>query len=242
MDVGGEVYHALNRANFRSRLFRTGAHYRDFLEIVEEVLEFVPMRILAYCLMPDHWHLVLYPRGDGDLARFLQRLTMTHTHRYHARTGTVGYGHLYQGRYKSLPVESGSHFFALVRYVERNAKRAGLVKQAEDWRWSSAHVRVYGNAEQKKILSPWPVPEPPDYRKWLNHSQGKEEIEKIRYAIKRSRPYGSESWVSKAAARFGLESTLRNPWRPAKGSEKGSRKLLKNQQSRAETRWRRDSR
>ena len=222
VDVGGEIYHVLNRANFRSRLFKTDRHYQDFLGIVEEAMEFVPMRILAYCLMPNHWHLVLYPRADGDLAKFLQRVTMTHTQRYHARTRTVGYGHVYQGRYKSLLVESDAHFLTLVRYVERNAKRAALVKKAEDWPWSSVHARVYGKAEQKKILSPWPVPEPPDYRQWLNHSQAQEEIEKIHYAIKRSRPYGSEKWVPKAVARFGLESTLRNPWRPGKGSGKGS--------------------
>ena len=149
---GGYDLSLPNRANFRARLFRTDAHYEDFLGIVEEALAFVPMRILAYCLMPNHWHLVVHPRADGDLARFLQRLTMTHTQRYHARTGTVGYGHLYQGRYKSLPVESDSHFLALVRYVERNAQRAALVKKAEDWPWSSVHVQVYGNAEQKKIL------------------------------------------------------------------------------------------
>lgn len=106
--------------------------------------------------------------------------------------------------------------------MERNAKRAALVEKAEDWPWSSVHVRVYGSAEEKKLRSPWPVPEPADDRKWLNHSQAKEAIEKIRYAIKRSRPYGSEPWVAKAVTRFGLESTLRNPWRPAKGSEKGS--------------------
>jgi len=86
VDVGGEIYHALNRANFRSPLFRTDAHYQDFLGIMEQALAFVPMRILAYCLMPNHWHRVLHPRADGDLARFLQRLTMTHTQRYHART------------------------------------------------------------------------------------------------------------------------------------------------------------
>ena len=222
MDVGGAVYHVLNRANFRSRLFRAETHYRDFLAILEESLAVVPMRILAYCLMPNHWHLVLYPRADGDLSRFMQRLTLTHTQRYHARTRTIGYGHIYQGRYKSLPVERGGHFLTLVRYVERNAKRAALVAKAEDWPWSSVHVRIYGTAEQRKILSPWPVPEPPDYGKWLNHSQGKEEIEKIRYAIQRSWPYGSEKWVAKAVARFGLESTLRNPWRPAKGGQKGS--------------------
>ena len=222
MDVGGEIYHALNRANFRSRLFKADAHYQDFLGIVEEVLQWVSMRILAYCLMPNHWHLVVQPRADGDLARFMQRVTMTHTQRYHARARTVGYGHLYQGRYKSLPVESDRHFLALVRYVERNAKRAALVKKAEDWPWSSVHVRLYGNAEQKKLLSPWPVPQPRDYLKWLNHSQPKEEIENIRYAIKRNRPYGSEKWVAKAVTQFGLESTLRNPWRPGKESGKGS--------------------
>jgi len=162
VDVGGMVYHVLNRANFRSRLFRTAAHYQEFLSIMEESLKFVPLRILAYCLMPNHWHLVLYPRADGDLVKFLQRVTLTHTQRYHAKTRTVGYGHVYQGRYKSLLVESDRHFLTLVRYVERNAKRAGLVKKAEEWPWSSVHVRLYGKAEQKKMLSPWPTPEPFD--------------------------------------------------------------------------------
>ena len=176
------------------------------------------MRILAYCLMPNHWHLVLYPREDGDLARFLRRVTMTHTQRYHAKSQTVGYGHIYQGRYKSLLVESDRHFLTLVRYVERNAARAGLVAKAEDWRWSSAHVRRYGRAEEKKLLSGWPVPEPPGYLKWVNRAEGKEQIEQIRQAIKRSRPYGSEKWVSKTVRRFGLESTMRNRGRPQKGS------------------------
>ena len=218
VDVGGMVYHVLNRANFRSRLFRTAAHYQEFLSIMEESLKFVPLRILAYCLMPNHWHLVLYPRADGDLVKFLQRVTLTHTQRYHAKTRTVGYGHVYQGRYKSLLVESDRHFLTLVRYVERNAKRAGLVKKAEEWPWSSVHVRLYGKAEQKKMLSPWPTPEPPDYVLWLNRSQGREEVEKIRYAIQRSRPYGSDKWVSNAIGKFGLKMTIRSPGRPKKGS------------------------
>ncbi len=216
--MGGMIYHALNRANFRSRLFREAAHYEDFLGILAESLSFVPMRILAYCLMPNHWHLVLYPRADGDLSAFLRRLTLTHTQRYHARTRTVGYGHVYQGRYKSLLVESDRHFLTLVRYVERNAQRAALVKKAEDWPWSSAHARLGGNEKQKKLLSPWPVVEPRPYREWLNQSQGKEEIENIRYAIKKSRPYASEPWLRKAVAQFGLENTMRNSGRPRNGS------------------------
>jgi len=222
VDVGGMVYHGWNRANFRSRLFKTEAHYQDFLHLVAESLNFVAMRILAYCLMPNHWHLVLYPRADGDLARFLQRITLTHTQRYHARSGTAGYGHIYQGRYKSLPVEMGGHIMTLVRYVERNAQRAALVKKAEDWPWSSGYARLYGKEDQKKLLSPWPLEEPRDYLPWLNQSQPKEQIENIRYAIKRSRPYGSEGWVGNAAAQFGLQSTLRKRGRPGKAIRKGT--------------------
>ena len=222
VDVGGMVYHALNRANFRSRLFHRDAHYRAFLSIIEESVQRVPMRILAYCLMPNHWHLVLQPRGDGDLSRFLQLLTLTHTQRYHAKTRTVGYGHVYQGRYKSFPVQSDRHFLKLVRYVEGNALRAGWVERAEDWPWSSVHVRRYGREEQKRLLSRWPVAEPKGYGEWLNRSQAKEEVEKIRHAIQRSRPYGSERWVLRTAAKFGLENTLRNPGRPKKGQNNGT--------------------
>ena len=181
-------------------------------------MDFVPMRLLAYCLMPNHWHWVLYPRADGDLSKFLQRITLTHTQRYHAKSWTGGYGHVYQGRYKSLPVERGGPFLRLVRYVERNAKRARMVKRAEEWPWSSAHVRVYGTPKQKELLSPWPVAEPDRYMQWLNPSQGREEIDKIRYALRRSRPYGSEKWVARVVARFGLENTLRNPGRPKNGT------------------------
>jgi putative transposase len=218
MDVGGTVYHVLNRANFRSALFKTATHYRDFLVILEESLAVVAMRILAYCLMPNHWHLVLYPRADGDLARFLQRVTLTHTQRYHARTRTIGYGHVYQGRYKSLPVEMGGHFMTVVRYVERNAQRAALVPKAEAWPWSSVHVRLYGDKEQKRLLSPWPMAEPADYLRWLNRSQPNEEVENIRYAIQRNRPYGEKDWVLKAAKKFGLETTLHQRGRPRKGT------------------------
>ena len=119
--------------------------------------------------------------------------------------------HALKGCYKSLPVESGGHFLTLVCHVERNAQRANLVKRAEDGPWSSVHVRLYGNEEQKKLLSPWPVPEPAYYRQWLNQSQPREEMERIRKAISRSKPYGSEKWVGRTVADFRLESTLRNP-------------------------------
>ena len=116
------VYHVLNRANFRSRLFRNPAHYRAFLDIVKESMNLVPMRILAYCLMPNHWHWVLHPRADGDLSRFLQRLTMTHTQRYHVKSQTVGYGHIYQGRYKCYVHLLGPRFVLLFALRRENCR------------------------------------------------------------------------------------------------------------------------
>jgi len=215
VDVGNVVYHVINRGNFRSLLFEDRLAYDDFMSLVADALPVAPMRILAYCLMPNHWHLVLYPENDGDLSRFMHWVTLTHTQRYHTRTDTRGYGHIYQGRYKSFPVENDRYFLNLVRYVERNAKRAALVERAEDWPWSSAYGCARGNKTKRKLpaLSPWPVEKPEDYIHWLGESQPKEEIEKIRVAVRRSRPYGSEPWTVEMVKRFGMESTMRNPGR-----------------------------
>ena len=106
VDVGGLVYHALNRGNAGRTLFGDGADYAAFERVLSETLQRVDMRILSYCLMPNHWHLVLWPRRDGDLSAFMRWLTLTHTQRWHAARRTAGSGHVYQGRYRSLPAWS----------------------------------------------------------------------------------------------------------------------------------------
>lgn len=207
--LGGIVYHVLNRANGRIEIFRKDKDYEAFEDILAEAKKKQPMRVLAYCIMPTHWHLVLNPYRDGDLPNFMRWVTLTHTQRWHAHYKSVGYGHLYQGRYKSFPVEQDEHFLQLVRYVERNAKRATLVKKAEQWRWSSLHKRQFGSPEQQKLLGTWPVESDGDYIKWVNEPQPKEEVEVIRYAIQRGRPYGGEVWVSRMVEKLGLETTMR---------------------------------
>ena len=157
-DVGGYVYHVLNRANARSTLFKKRAEYNLFEKVLEEAKERMDMRILAYCVMPNHWHLVLYPRNDGDLSKFVNWLTLTHTQRWHAVHHTIGHGHLYQGRYKSFLCEEDQHFIKLARYVERNSLRAKLVKHAEDWQWGSVWRRANGTAKQRALLDEWPMP------------------------------------------------------------------------------------
>src|SRR5262245_32938926 len=136
--LGGFVYHALNRGNGRATIFHKDGDYEAFERILAESLQHVPgMRLLAYCLLPNHWHLLLWPRGNTDLSDFMHWLTLTHTQRWHAHYHNVGGGHLYQGRFKSFPIAEDEHLLAVWRYVERNALRADLARRAEAWRWGS---------------------------------------------------------------------------------------------------------
>ena len=124
---GGMVFHVLNRGVARMQLFEKPADYQAFEGVLRECHDESPMRICAYSLMPNHWHLLLWPKRDGDLATFMQRLTITHVRRWQQHRGFVGLGHVYQGRYKSFLVESDEHLWVMARYVERNALRAELV-------------------------------------------------------------------------------------------------------------------
>lgn len=214
VDVGDVVYHVLNRSTARLKIFEHDKDYQAFEAALEEAKEKYPMRLLAYCIMPNHWHLVLYPEFDGQLVPFMRWLTMTHAHRWHAAHKTIGSGHLYQGRYKSFPVETDEHFLQLVRYVERNAKRAKLVAKVEDWEWSSIHRRQFGTDQQKKLLTPWPVAVDKDYLNWVNTPQPKEELEAIRLSLGRGRPYGQEDWTQAMSERLGLQAAWRSRGRP----------------------------
>ncbi len=156
--LAGYVYHMLNRGNGRLRIFHKDGDYEAFERILGEALAHVPgMRLLAYCVLPNHWHLVVWPRHDGELSDFGHWLTLTHTQRWHAHYHDVGAGHLYQGRFKSFPVAQDGHFLRVCRYVERNAARAGLVRRAEVWRWCSLWQRAQEPRPEKWLLSAWPV-------------------------------------------------------------------------------------
>lgn len=237
--TGGYVYHALNRAVAREKIFKDNGDYAAFEKVVGQALERVPVRLLSYCLMPNHWHLVLWPkRGrDEDLSEFMRWMTVTHTQRWHAHHGTAGTGSLYQGRFKSFPIQGDEHFLTVCRYVERNALRANLVTKAEDWRWGSLWRRAQGaqtegresfsdgspghvgnRASEKDsrplALTGWPVPIPRQWTKLVNTAQTEAELEAIRKAIKRGRPFGDDNWTTKTAERLDLQSTLRPRGRP----------------------------
>ena len=216
IDIGNLVYHVINRANGRLTIFEEEWMYRDFEYLLAEMKEQYGMRILAYVLMPNHWHLLLYPREDGDLSESMRWLGTAHTRRYHAQTGTIGGGHLYQGRYKSFLVQNDAHLLTVLKYIERNPVRAKLSKRTEDWKWGSAHRRAFGTKKQKGMLEESPVPLPREYRTWINEPEPSEALTTIRESIRKGIPYGLESWRSAMAERHDLAHTLREPGRPRK--------------------------
>jgi len=210
------VYHVLNRAVGRMTLFEKEADCLAFEQVLEETWERTEIRILSYCVMPNHWHLLLWPREDGELSQVMRWLTVTHTQRWHAHYHTSGTGPVYQGRFKSFPVESDGHFLTVARYVERNALRANLVKRAQDWRWSSLWRRLERDKSVSRMLSEWPVARPSDWTRRVNRPLTDGELESLRRSVRRGRPYGRDDWTQRMAKRLRLESTLRPPGRPRK--------------------------
>lgn len=212
--TGGLVYHVLNRRAGRLPLFDMERDYVVFERILEEAIARTGIRLMAYCVMPNHWHLLLWPRHDDELSETLRWLTVTHTQRWHAAHRTAGTGPLYQGRFKSFPVQTDEHFLTVARYVERNARRANLVRRAENWRWGSLWRHYKSDAKARAILSAWPVPRPRNWLGHVNRADTPQELEALRRSARRGQPFGSESWQTRTAKRLSLESTLRPRGRP----------------------------
>ncbi len=180
---GGLIYRALNWANARLAIFQTDEDYAAFQRVLAEAVVRHHTRQLAYWLVPNHFHVLLWPREEGDFSRFMSWLTMTHTQRWHAHQRTAGTGHLDQGRFKSFPVQSDEHFLTVCRDVERNALRANLVGRAEDWRWGSLGAPRTKDDADRPTLTAWPIDRPRDWTDRVNRPFGLKEEEAVRRSI-----------------------------------------------------------
>lgn len=207
----------INRGNDRREVFLKDGDYRAFLKAMGHACIEIPMPVLAYCLMPNHFHMVLLPKEDGDLSRWMHWVQNTHVRRYHQHYHRSG--HIWQGRFKAFPIESDEHLLTVLRYVERNPVRAQLVKRAEQWLWSSARYWTEPGKiaeDRPSYLEVGPVKRPRDWLSWVNQAVTVGELEALRRSVVRGAPYGSPNWVERTAGELGLESTLRS------SAEKGS--------------------
>jgi REP-associated tyrosine transposase len=203
----GFTYHVLNRGNARAQVFHKPADYAAFLQIIGEASLRLPMAMLAYCLMPNHFHLVVRPVGDGDLSRWMQWLLTTHVRRYLKHYGHSG--HVWQGRFKAFAIQDDDHLITVVRYVERNPLRAGLVSRAEDWLWSSLGATRSATGAAP-CLTGHGLLRNGDWMEFVNSPMTEAEAEAIRVCIRRNRPFGSDAWTQVTAVRLGLESSIRD--------------------------------
>lgn len=210
--AGGLCYHVLNRGNARADVFHKPEDYDAFLALFAPACERLRMRILGWCLMPNHFHLVLRPHDDGDLGRWMQWLMTSHVRRYHRHYRSEG--HVWQGRYKAFPIQADDHLLTVLRYVERNPLRAGLVDRAEQWRWSSLSLR--SQRPPPTIVSPSPVKLPRNWVAQVNRPQTEAEVAAVKRSLERGTPLGNAVWQRRTADRLDLEQTLRPRGRPRK--------------------------
>ena len=211
--LDGECCHILNRGNNRGEVFLKDADYEAFLKAIAHACIEVPMPVFGYCLMPNHFHLVMQPATASDLSKWMHWLQNTHVRRYHQHY--KGSGHVWQGRFKSFPIQSDEHLLTVLKYVERNQVRAKLVRKAEQWLWSSA--RMWANpGERPAWLADGPLPRPTDWLDQVNAALPNGELELLRKCVNRGAPYGGKDWVETVARLYGLESTIRPRGRPRK--------------------------
>lgn len=208
----GFVQHVLNRGDHRETLFHKPGDFRAFLSAVADTAVKVPMRILAYCIMRNHFHFLLWPLKGRDLPRFMGVLMNTHINRYLSHYPPASPGHLYQGRYTNVIVEMGKPLLSVARYVEANALNAGLVTRAEHYPWSSASSTA-GDPE-RPVLSDWPSQKPTNWSALVNLRTPSHELQRIQRTAARGAPYGSPAWTERMLKELGLEHTVRGPGRP----------------------------
>jgi putative transposase len=209
-ETAGGIYHIINRGNMKMQLFDDTEDYEYFLELLQKGTKREKVEIHAYCLMPNHFHLLLIPQEEKSLSRLMQWVMTSHVRYYHKKNKTSG--HIWQGRYKSFMVEKESYYLTLIRYIEANASRAKLVKRAEEWNYGSLQERV---TKQRTMLNEPYVELYDEWVKYVNTPFKEGELENIRNSVNRQAPLGKEQWQIKTATKFGLLSTLRSRGRPS---------------------------
>jgi len=168
------------------------------------------MRVVGYCIMPNHFHLVLWPINDGDLSRWMQWVLTTHVQRYHRHFSNCG--HVWQGRFKAFPIQDDDHLLSVLRYVERNPLRAGLVASAADWKWNS--LMELSRRPAAEWFSEGPVQRGKIWNAYVDQAQTEMELAAIRFSVNQGTPLGDETWTNETISKLGLTSSLRRRGRP----------------------------
>jgi putative transposase len=212
----GGIYHVLNRGNGRQKVFHKEDDFAAFITLLKEARERHPVNINAYCLIPNHFHLLLNAEEGVELSRFMQWLMTSHVRRYHRHYQTSG--HVWQVRFKSFIIQEDAHLLTVARYIEGNPLRAWLVNSAREWRWSS-HRESCGE-DERSLTCPLPIGVPVDWAAFVDTPLTQQELDRLQQSIDRQAPFGGAEWQSRICSALGLESTMRARGRPKRRIEK----------------------
>lgn len=220
--MGQGYYHVLNRGNHRQMLFRCEEEFAIFMGLLAESVARFPVELWGYCLMGNHWHLAVSVTAPEDMSRWMHWLCNRHVRLLHRENAGLGGGHIYQGRFKSFPVQDSDHLWTVLRYVEANPVRAKLAARAEDWPWSSLSTCTIRNGlleVPRPKLAPWPRDE--SWREAVNSPLEQARLDLLRRSIVRGTPFGLPEWVTDLVAESGMQSTVRPRGRPRNPAKKG---------------------
>ena len=199
--AAGVPHHVTQRGNRRQQVFFCDADYASYLSLLSEGCAAARVAVWAYCLMPNHVHLILVPRDEDGLRAALGEAHRRYTRAINFREGWRGY--LWQGRFSSFPMDE-NYLLACARYVELNPVRAKLAANARGWHWSSARAHLTGRDD--KLVSVAPLLERVgDWKKFLAEGVDIDAREAIRAAERTGRPLGAAPFVRK------LEKRLERP-------------------------------
>ena len=200
----GCAFHIIIRGNGRGGVFHKGQDYESFLSLLITAKARYPVKLFGFCLMPNHFHFVVQPAHQTALSQFMQWLLTSYVRRFHKHYG--GSGHVWQGRFKSFPVQRDEHLITVMRYVLQNPVRAGLSASVKNWKWSSFH--------RSDVVDPWPIGAENQWLNRLEEPLGEPQLKFVRECVNRQRPFGRADWQAQIASLFGLASTLRPRGRP----------------------------
>jgi putative transposase len=212
-ETAGVIFHVCNRSAKRLTLFDGSEDYEAFLACFVRTQKLIPLRLFAYCVMPNHFHMVVQVTEDGQLSAFMHLFSGTHALRWNSSHKRAGQGAVYQGRFKALPVQDDEHFLTVCRYVERNPVRAKLVERPEHWAWSSFSRN--DRHEWMLQLDPWPVARPAEWALIVSGEDDEEELERLRKCVRKNTPFGDRDWASRVATALRLERSTNDRGRPS---------------------------
>ncbi len=217
----GLPHHITQRGNYRQKIFNNASDRERYLLWVAEYARASGLAVLAYCLMDNHVHFIGVPETAAALARTFNCAHMRYSQYFNRKHKEKG--HLWQGRFYSCVLD-GRHLLAAARYIERNPVRAGLVKAAEDWKWSSAaaHCRGGGGINSFNLEALWDYIEvrEEEWRGFLMQAENAEEIAGIRTYTRTGRPLGTGGFVGKLEERCGRRLHALSVGRPKTQTQK----------------------